>query len=313
MRAGIQTAKQGAAWTQKRADGVMAAIAMTWGSSYLLMKIGLNGISPFSLIALRFGIAFLAVALIFRHRLKNTTGRTLLCGSLLGLLLFGLFAFLLHGMRTTSASNAGFLTSTTVIWVPLFHAVQIHRAPDRKTVAGTMVTMLGIGFLTLQSSFALQKGDLLCLAGAVLYAFHILLTDVFSAGEDGLLLGAWQLGFAGLYGLLAACFLETPSLPATPVQWGAVLGLAFLCSAFGFVMQPVAQKYTTPEHTSLLFALEPVFSSLFAFLFLKETLSAGGYLGAALVLTGVLISSFHGKAPEAKKCNCICENGKAMV
>ena len=70
-----------------------------------------------------------------------------------------------------------------------------------------------------------------------------------------------------------------------------MLGLALVCSAFGFVMQPVAQRCTTPEHTGLLFALEPVFSALFAFVFLHELLSAKGWLGAALVLFSVLLVS----------------------
>ena len=44
-------------WTQQRADSMLALVAMAWGSSYLLMKIGLDGIPPFCIIALRFGIA----------------------------------------------------------------------------------------------------------------------------------------------------------------------------------------------------------------------------------------------------------------
>lgn len=90
---------------------------------------------------------------------------------------------------------------------------------------------------------------------------------------------------------------ETPTLPAAPSQWMAVLGLALICSAFGFVAQPMAQKYTTPEHTGLLFSLEPLFSALFAFLFLQETLSAKGYFGAALMMAGVLVAS---ASPEKK-------------
>ena len=42
-------------WTQQRADSMLALVAMAWGSSYLLMKIGLDGIPPFCIIALRFG------------------------------------------------------------------------------------------------------------------------------------------------------------------------------------------------------------------------------------------------------------------
>ena len=142
-----------------------------------------------------------------------------------------------------------------------------------------------------------EKFRRLCLTGAVVYAFHILLTADFTKKEDGLLLGIWQLGFAGLYGLICTMLFETPTLPAAPSQWMAVLGLALICSAFGFVAQPMAQKYTTPEHTGLLFSLEPLFSALFAFLFLQETLSAKGYFGAALMMAGVLVAS---ASPEKK-------------
>lgn len=92
-------------WTQQRADSMLALVAMAWGSSYLLMKIGLDGIPPFCIIALRFGIAFIAVSLLFFKKFKKTTKRVMMKGAVLGLFLFGLFAFLMHGLQTTSASN----------------------------------------------------------------------------------------------------------------------------------------------------------------------------------------------------------------
>ena len=94
-------------WTQQRADSMLALVAMAWGSSYLLMKIGLDGIPPFCIIALRFGIAFIAVSLLFFKKFKKTTKRVMMKGAVLGLFLFGLFAFLMHGLQTTSASNGG--------------------------------------------------------------------------------------------------------------------------------------------------------------------------------------------------------------
>ena len=92
-------------WTQQRADSMLALVAMAWGSSYLLMKIGLDGIPPFCIIALRFGIAFIAVSLLFFKKFKKTTKRVMMKGAVLGLFLFGLFAFLMHGLQTTSASK----------------------------------------------------------------------------------------------------------------------------------------------------------------------------------------------------------------
>ena len=75
---------QNIGWTQHRADALIGLVAMAWGSSYLLMKVGLGTIPPFSLIALRFLIAFFAVSLLFREKIKQTTPRTLLRGSILG-------------------------------------------------------------------------------------------------------------------------------------------------------------------------------------------------------------------------------------
>lgn len=109
--------------SQKKADFLLALISMAWGSSYLLMKLGLGHMGPFTLIALRFGIAFLLTALLFRKRVVQADWRTIRYGALLGLLLFGLFAFLMFGLRSTSASMAGFLTSATVVFVPLLQTL----------------------------------------------------------------------------------------------------------------------------------------------------------------------------------------------
>ena len=56
--------------SQGQADILIAIVAMTWGCSYLLMKIGLTGMPPFSIIALRFCIAFITVALVFLPKMK---------------------------------------------------------------------------------------------------------------------------------------------------------------------------------------------------------------------------------------------------
>ena len=79
---------------------------------------------------------------------------------------------------------------------------------------------------------------------------------------------------------------ETPSLPASPAQWAAILCLGLMCSAYGFLAQSVAQKYTT------IFSLEPVFSAVLSFLILHEILDWTDYLGAGLILSGVILSKF---------------------
>lgn len=280
-----------AAWTQKKADALIALVAIIWGSSYLLMKVSLTELRVFTIISLRFGLAFIAAALIFCKKMSATTRTILIQSAILGFALFSVFAFLLHGLTSSTATSAGFLTSTTVIFVPVFHSVLLRKLPDLKVCISILLTFIGIALLTIQASLSFHPGDALCLCGAASYACHILLTDRFAQKSDPLLLGIWQLGFAGFYGLICSIGQNNFSLPASPKGWIAILGLAFLCSAFGFIAQPVAQKHTTPEHTGLLFALEPVSSAIFSSIFLGERLNAQGCIGAALILFGVVISS----------------------
>ncbi len=286
-------------WNQRTADLTMVCIAMAWGTSYLFMKLGLGVLPPFTVLALRFCIAFLIVASIFFKQL-NHTWRTIGNGALLGVLTYGMCALLILGLKTTTASNAGFLTSTAVVMVPIFHAFLVKKLPDISVIVGTILTTVGISCLTLQQSLVFHSGDILCFIGAVIYAIYIILTDKLSKQDDGLLLGIWQIGFAGLYSSVSALIFETPSLPSSTIGWVAVLGLAVLGSAFAFVAQPVAQKYTTPEHTGVLFSLEPVFAALFAFIFLHETMSGRGYLGVILVMAGVFTVSLTAKSRKQK-------------
>lgn len=278
-------------WSQTKADFMVALIATTWGSAYIMMKFGLDTIPPFSLTALRFGIAFICIAILFAKELKQTTPRIIKKSAILGTLLFAVFAFLLHGMETTTASNAGFLISTTVVFVPLFHAILSRVIPDKKTIIGVIITIIGIALLSLQESLAFHIGDILCFAAALTYTAFILFTDVYSKDDDPLLLGIWQLGFTAALAIICTFLFETPTIPSNGAEWAAILGLALICSAFCFVVQPIAQAYTTPEHTALLFSLEPVSTAAFAYVFLHEVLNTQGMIGAALVLCGVLFAS----------------------
>ncbi|MFB5265586.1 DMT family transporter [Paenibacillus enshidis] len=277
--------------TQKKANWILATVSLVWGLSYLLMKLGVQGIPPFNMTALRCGIAFLVTALVFFPKIRKVDAKTLKYSAVSGALLCGLFTGLLYGLQSTAASSAGFLTSTTVIMVPILLAFITRKLPNHKIVLGVIVVSAGLLLLTSSDRFALDIGSVYCLAAALLYAIHIIVSNRFVREVDSLQLGIYQLGFAALFGLVGMLIFEHPVLPATSVHWVAVLGLALVCSAYGFVMQSIAQKHTTPESVGFLFSLEPVFSAIFAFAFLNEIMGAQGYVGAGLILVGVFIAN----------------------
>ncbi|MDF2680146.1 MAG: EamA family transporter [Brevibacillus sp.] len=274
---------------QVKADLAMLLVTLFWGSSYLFMQMGLTDLETFNLIGIRFGIAFIIAALFFHKRILRINRKTLLHAFILGAILFCVFATVTEGVKTTTASQAGFLVSLTVIFVPLL-SILLKNIPETRVFFGAGLAVIGIGLLTLTDHFQISQGDAWCIGTALFYAIHIIVTGKLAPQSDAIQLGVYQLGFAALFGLIFSVFTEAPRFPHTPKAWLAVLVLSILCSAIGFVVQTVAQQHTTPTHTGLIFSLEPVFAAIFAFMLNGETLTVRGYIGAALVLLSVLIA-----------------------
>ncbi|MCS0824714.1 DMT family transporter [Cytobacillus firmus] len=277
--------------TQKQANLILATVSMAWGTSYIFMKLGVDTIPPLTIVALRCVIAFLIMIAIFNKRVIRVNAKALKYSAIMGALLCGIFIGLVYGVKYTTASTAGFLTSTTVILVPILQIFITKKLPTKKVIYGIVIVSVGLGLMTIKDDFSISLGSLYCLAAALLYAIHIIVTNHFVKEVDALQLAIFQLGFASLYATIGTFIFETPVLPAGTIDWIAILGLALLSSAYGFVMQPIAQKYTTPESVGFLFSLEPVFTAIFAFIFIHEIILLQEYLGALFILIGVLLAN----------------------
>ena len=278
------------------AELLLVIAVMIWGSSYIGMKDAEGGFTPFTIITLRFGIAFLFAALIFHRSLTGITRSTLAAGAVLGLLLFCLIALLLYALPTTPTTTAGFLVATMVVLVPLFQAIFFNKIPGLPLITGIILAVSGIALLTpCRETLVLDYGAVLCLAGAACLALQIIMTDIFLKTEEPLPIGILQFGFAVLFGLISAVIFDPVPDLTSGIAITAILYLAIVCTMIAFILQTVAQKYTTPEHTSLIFTLESVFAALFGFIVLHEVLTIPGYAGVILILSGVLIAVLKGR------------------
>ena len=132
-------------------------------------------------------------------------------------------------------------------------------------------------------------GEFLCMIAALTYAFAIILTDRLSKKHDPMSLGVLYVGFMGIMGLVSSFIFETPSLPASGGQWAALLALALLCTAFGFAMQPIAQKPLSSEATGIICALNPLTTAVLGWILMGDALGACGILGAVLIIGGIIL------------------------
>lgn len=278
---------------QSKANLLMIVVTMFWGLSYTFMVMGLEELAAYNVVALRCLIAFIIAGLIFLPKMFRVNIKTIGYASIQGALLFAVFALSLLGLKTTSASNAGFILSLTVVLVPIITSFLEKRLPSRAVSFAIIATMIGITILTFKESLTFQPGDMLVAIAAICYSIYLILNSNFTKGVESISYGVYQLGFAGALGAIFTLAFEAPQLPSTSMGWVAILGLGVICTAFCFVAQAVVQQYTSPTHTGLIFSLEPIFAAMFAMVFLGEGLTTQLLFGGAFILVGNLVAQFE--------------------
>ena len=292
---------------QVRADGILILVTLCWGVSYLLMDISLEELDPFTLNAFRFLGAFAIAALVSFKKIRTVNKTTLKYSLLVGFALVFVYIGATFGVKYTSLSNSGFLCALTVVFTPILAWLFFKKAPGKKLTFVVILCFIGIALLTLGDDFSINmehlKGDLLCLMCAVAYAADLLLTEKAVSHEevDAYNLGVFQLGVTGALNLIMALIVETPQAPQTMEVWSAVIFLSVFCTGVAFVLQPVAQQYTTASHVGVIFTLEPVFAAVVAYFCAGEILSFKAYLGAALMLASIFIMEIDFKTLKKKK------------
>lgn len=274
-----------------KATILLVVVNFFWGLSYIFMKMGIASIEPFNLVALRCLIAFVIAATFFYRSLRHVNMELLFYSFLLGFLLLLVFSLVTVGLTMTDASNAGFLLSMTVIFVPVIQSILQRRLPIVPVRIGIIITFVGIIIMTITQSLSFNYGDILCMLSALAYAIQILIIGRVTKDHDPITVGIMQLGFAGILALVLSSFFESPILPQNTVAWMSILGLAILCSAFGFISQAVAQKHTSPTQTSLMFSLEPLFAAGLAVIILGEAFTIRDIIGAFLIICGVIVAT----------------------
>ncbi len=280
---------------QIKADMQLLLITFCWGISYVFTKLCLQHMSPMMLLAFRFLIGFVVVAVIFRKNLVRLNGVTLKYALLCAVSLFVTYAAVTYGQLYTSSTKASFLCALTTILTPIIAFFVLKQRQEKSLVVAVVICFVGIALMTLGEGFRIDmtefKGDILCIICAVTYAINLLTVEkaVRTEGVDAAGLGVIQLLIVGLLDLGLAAVKHELVLPGDPAVWGMILVLALLCTAMALVLQPIAQRHTTASHVGVIYALEPVFSAIAAMLILHEFMTFRNYVGAALMLISIFI------------------------
>lgn len=281
---------------QTTADIGLILVTIAWGASFLLTKNTLTELSTYNLLALRFLLAFIISSVIFFKKMIKMDKKTLKYGIILGIILYTVYGLQTAGLNYTSCSKSAFITGLNVILVPLFAAIVIKKIPAKKTLISVVLAFAGLGLMTLNDNLStINRGDILTFFCAIIFAYYILLVGKYTVNSKSVPLAILQLGIVGILSLITSYIFEKPVLPAQNIIWFNILALSVFCTSIAYIVQNVAQRYTSPTHVALIFTGEPVFAALFAYIFLHEILTFRAMVGAVLILAAMLMAELNFK------------------
>jgi drug/metabolite transporter (DMT)-like permease len=289
-----------------RADLALVLCTFIWGATFVIVKDALADISVLAFLAVRFALAAILMAVMFRGSIARLDKRAVWAGAQIGLFMFGGFLFQTAGLRWTTPSKAAFITGSSVVLVPLLLAAFGWRRITPWTWAAVAVAFGGLYFLTVprEGFLGINRGDPIVFVCAILFAMQIILisrhVERFSVGGLSFL----QVAATAALSIVALPIAAGMGWEPVRIVWNgnvifAIAATAIAATAIATPLQTWGQKHTSASHAAILFTLEPVFAALTSLLLRRERLDARTLAGAALVLVGILLAELKSPAPVA--------------
>lgn len=277
----------------KKNIGAKAALfgaALIWGSSFLVVKNSMDVIQPHMLLAFRFTAGCLLLCIIFHKRLRLLNKDYFIKGAVIGACLFLAYSLQTIGILDTTPGKNAFLTAVYCVLVPFFFWIVDKKKPDKYNILAAVITLLGIGLVSVNGNLSIGIGDSLTLVSGVVFAAHMVAVAKFSKDKDPVLLTILQFGYAAVFSWVVALISED-----FPKDWnGQVIGslvfLSVFATAVALLLQNVGQKYTNPAPAAIILSLESVFGVLFSIFFYGERLTFRLFSGFFLIFIAVIIS-----------------------
>ena len=280
------------------ADGILMLTAMIWGTGFVVMKNTLSSVPPAAIIAIRYGIATLLAAMLFRRHLEGITRADVARGALVGLLLALAYIVQTIGLDYTTAGKNAFLTTVYVLLVPFASWLIFRQKLSRSNFIAAGLMLAGIGCLSLDGeSGGLNIGDLLTLLCGVFYAAHIMAVERCQRKTNTYALIVLQFAFAAAFAAVYHLLFERGlpmSLHMDTV--GSLLYLSVFSTTVAMSLQNIGQSMAPASHASILLSLESVFGALASCIFLGEAVTPRMLLGFAVIFAALVVNSLREKA-----------------
>lgn len=272
---------------------LLLVVTAVWGTTFPLLKSLLTSLSGVEISALRFAVAALCMAPFLLRVPRHTWSD----GLLLGVLALVSYVAQAYGLEFISSNRSAFLTSLNVLMVPVIGAA-LGAPLSLRLLACAALACAGIALMSWEGGANL-KGDLATLVCALAYALYTIELSGRASRHNLRQLAATQIVFMSLLG--CAWLVGTAVLSAQPSNlleraaphWATLAYLGVIATAAVLFLQALGQRRVSADKAAVIFAMEPVFAALAAWLWIGELLSPRVALGGALVLVAVILSELQ--------------------
>lgn len=280
-----------------RADLLLLSVAIAWGVTFLMVQDAINTTPVYAFLFFRFAIASILMFFIAYKYLDEINKKTILYGIILGLFLFSAFATRTFGLAYTKSSIVAFITGLNVIVVPFLAYFIFKDYISKNVLIATVIAVVGLYLLTMSGALTIGKGELLTLICAFLFALQIIFTGKFSKEVNVFLLVLFQLLTVTVLSLIFSLSLDdvTFNLTYDYVFFKAVIITAVFATVYAFLIQTYMQQFTTATKTAIIFAMEPVSASVFAYISVGEVLTNIQLTGAILIVFATVVAELKFK------------------
>jgi drug/metabolite transporter (DMT)-like permease len=242
------------------------------------------------------GLITLPIAAAFPTLRAEITLKNFLMIFLPGLFLSLTLVLQTWGLRYTSATKSGFITTLYVALVPVVEWLFFSKRMTWLQAFSVVVALAGMALIAGPQDFSnINIGDLLTLGCAMAAACHIISVGHYAHRmKSALLFNTFQSLWAGILPLGLAIALEV--FPSSDIGFKPLAGflyLAILSTVLAFMLQIRAQKFLSPALASMIFLLESPFAAVYAYLLLGERLDWVQWIGAGIIMFAVTLSSIE--------------------
>jgi len=280
------------------------AAASIWGGMYVISKVVLEVIPPFTLLAIRLVMGAAALGIVIYFRSRRATTETLLTRDflwksvLVGFVGYGIsLGFQFVGTKLSTASNGSLVTSATPAFVLIFAPFLLGERTTMRGIIALVISTLGVVAVidprNAEISPTLFWGNMSLLAAALTWALYSVLVRKVSKSGD-LLISSTIMLLGGLPSslLFGAWEVQTQGIgEITPGIIGGLLFLGIISTAIAMFFWNYAFAELPAAVASLTFFAQPVVGTLLGWFFLSEKITPLFLAGGVLIAIGILIAT----------------------